>query len=84
MNLHHISLVITKQVYALDQEQSGMSTMIVRDSKNFHISASVQFGIPYTYFMASVTRKFDADRTTKGGENGSSNPSKVKLRGAIK
>ena len=45
-------------MYEFDQEQSGMSTMIVRSTEKYHITFSLQFGIPSTYFMASITRKF--------------------------
>jgi hypothetical protein len=43
---------------ALNQEQSGMSTMVVYDSEKYHIMTSLQFGIPYTYYMLAVSRKF--------------------------
>lgn len=72
--------------YELDQEQSGMSTMLVRNTEKFHFSVSLQFGIPYTYFMASVTRKFDSESNTEDSEDTSNeNPKRpVKLRGSIK
>ena len=73
-------------MYALDQEQSGMSTMLIRDTEKFRITTSIQFGIPYTYIMASITRKFNEVSDTKDFENKSNKNSNhpVKLRGAIK
>ena len=63
-----------------------MSTMLVRDTEKFHFSVSLQFGIPYTYFMASVTRKFDNESKAEDSEDSSNKNAKrpVKMRGAIK
>ena len=63
--------------YALSEEESGMSTMIVRNGENFRLTASLQFGIPHTYFTASITRKFEANVKDKKREP-------LRLRGAIK
>ena len=46
------------EAIALEQETSGMSTMVVYDSEKYHIMSSLQFGIPYTYLVLSLTRKF--------------------------
>ena len=60
--------------------------MLVRNTDKFHFSISLQLGIPYTYFMASVTRKFDNESNTEDSEDSSNKNGKqpVKLRGAIK
>ena len=60
--------------------------MLVRNTEKFHFSVSLQFGIPYTYFMASVTRKFDNECSTDDSEDSANKNMKrpVKLRGAIK
>jgi len=47
----------TEEAFALNQEQSGMCTMVVRSNERYHATASLQLGIPYTYFMLSYTRK---------------------------
>jgi hypothetical protein len=41
----------------LVQEESGMCTMVVRDTEKYNMSLSLQLGIPYTYAMLSYTRK---------------------------
>lgn len=41
----------------LEQEQSGMETMVVRDMPGYHLTGSLQLGIPYTYAMLSYTKK---------------------------
>jgi len=71
-------------VYEFDQEQSGMSTMIVRSTEKYHITFSLQFGIPSTYFMASITRKFHQldEEEEENQSKRLKNP--VKVRGAIK
>lgn len=46
------------EMLALSQEQSGMATMVVYDSEKFRVMGSLQFGIPYTYLMVSIARKF--------------------------
>ncbi|XP_023330820.1 dnaJ homolog subfamily C member 11 isoform X2 [Eurytemora carolleeae] len=66
----NLSLIETSDSIALEQEQSGMETMIVRDTPKYHMVASVQLGIPYTYAMISYTRKIQ--------------DKKKKLRSAIK
>ena len=73
-------------MYELDQEQSGMSTMLVHNTDKFRFSVSLQFGIPYTYFMASVTSKFDKQSNSDDSEEETNKTSKqpVKMRGAIK
>jgi len=53
----NFDLVETSDSIGLEQEQSGMQTMIVRDKPGYHMVASVQFGIPYTYAMLSYTKK---------------------------
>ena len=55
---------------ALNQEQSGMATMVVRDTEKYHAMASLQLGIPFTYVILSYTRKMTEQ--------------KQKLRAAIK
>jgi len=55
---------------ALNQEQSGMATMVVRDTERYHAMASLQLGIPFTYVILSYTRKMTEQ--------------KQKLRAAIK
>lgn len=47
------------QALALTEEESGMSTMVVHNSEKYHLSASIQFGIPHTYLTISATRKFE-------------------------
>lgn len=37
--------------------QSGMNTMIIRDTTNLHLVASLYFGIPHTYAALSYTHK---------------------------
>lgn len=44
--------------------QSGMSTMIIRDTSKSHIVCSLYFGIPHTYCALSFTRKLP-ERETK-------------------
>ncbi|MCL4128914.1 UNVERIFIED_CONTAM: hypothetical protein GTU68_050335 [Idotea baltica] len=44
--------------------QSGMSTMIIRDTNRSHIVASLYFGIPHTYCAFSYTYKL-ADKEAK-------------------
>lgn len=44
--------------------QSGMSTMIIRDTNRSHIVCSLYFGIPHTYCALSFTRKLP-ERETK-------------------
>ena len=60
--------------------------MLVRTTDKFHSSISIQFGIPYTYLMASITRKFDKENSNEDSkdetETGTKKP--MKLRGAIK
>lgn len=50
--------------------QSGMSTMVVHNGEGWQFSASLQFGIPYTYVMAAATKKLKDPET--------------RLRGAVK
>ena len=72
-------------VYELDQEQSGMSTMLVRSTGKFHITLSLQFGIPYSYAMVSVTRKFDQEDDNEDEENQTKRVKQpLKVRGAVK
>jgi len=47
----------TQDSLELEQEQSGMETMIVRNTPGYNFVGSVQLGIPYTYAMLSVTKK---------------------------
>lgn len=47
----------TSDSLALHQEESGMCTMVVRDTEKYNTSFSLQFGIPYTYAMFAYTRK---------------------------
>ena len=42
----------------LTEEESGMCTMLVRDTEQYNTSLSLQLGIPYTYAMFSYTHKF--------------------------
>ena len=48
-------------------DQSGMSTMIVRDTEKYHTMAMLQFGIPHTYLVFALTRKFEAAKTKLRG-----------------
>ena len=48
----------TSDAFSLTEEQSGMSTMLVRTTEKYHLMLSVQLGIPYTYVAASMVRKF--------------------------
>ncbi|XP_071500871.1 dnaJ homolog subfamily C member 11-like [Diadema antillarum] len=41
--------------------QSSMTSMVVRDTKDSHLSCQLQFGIPNTFVSASYTRKFSTD-----------------------
>jgi len=71
--------------WVLDQEESGMSTMIVREGERFRFSFSIQFGIPYTYCNASVVRKFDPPLPpNQNGALAKKKPSNVQLRAALK
>merc|ERR1719481_213317 len=47
----------TEDSFMLKEEDSGMCTMIVRNSEKHQTTASLQFGIPYTYLMLSHTWK---------------------------
>lgn len=60
-----------------------MSTMIVKDMGKYHLMASVQFGIPHTYLMASVTRKFDAAADPSTNKAAAAHQ-QVRARGAVK
>jgi len=72
-------------VYELDQEESGMSTMIVRSTEKYHMTISLQFGIPYSYFMAAVTRKFNQEPDDEEDEHKTKRLKRpIKVRGAIK
>ncbi len=51
----------------VEQETSGMATMIVHDNDKYHIMSSLQFGIPHTYFTFSLTRKFQKPTTKLRG-----------------
>jgi hypothetical protein len=44
-----------------------MSTMIVRDTEKWHTMAMLQFGIPHTYLVLAVTRKFETAKTRLRG-----------------
>jgi len=68
--------------WVLDQEDSGMSTMIVREGERFRFTMSIQFGIPYTYFNASVVRKFDPPLPNQAVAK--KQPNNISLRGAVK
>ena len=43
----------------LVEEESGMSTMLIRNTEKYNTSLSLQLGIPYTYAMFAYTRKMD-------------------------
>lgn len=47
----------TNDAVAMNQEQSGMATMVVRDTEKYHAIMSLQLGIPFTYVMLAYTRK---------------------------
>ena len=51
----------------LIHNQSGMSTMVVRDTEKYHTMAMLQFGIPHTYLVFALTRKFETARTRLRG-----------------
>jgi len=68
--------------YALEQETSGMSTMVVREGERFRLTMSIQFGIPYTYLNASIVRKFDPLLPNQAVTK--KQPNNISLRGAIK
>ena len=41
----------------LNEEDSGMCTMVVRNTERYQTTASLRFGIPYTYAMLAHTWK---------------------------
>ena len=41
----------TEDSFMLREEDSGMCTMVVRNTERYQTTASLQFGIPYTYAM---------------------------------
>jgi len=41
------------------EDESGMCSMLVRDTPKYHATLSLQLGIPYTYAMAAYTRKLE-------------------------
>jgi len=47
----------TEDSYILREDDSGMCTMVVRNTERYQTTASLQFGIPYTYFMLAHTWK---------------------------
>lgn len=51
----------------LIHNQSGMSTMLVRDTEKYYTMAMLQFGIPHTYLVFALTRKFETARTRLRG-----------------
>ena len=42
-----------------EEEVSSVSSMMVYNSKNYNAMVSLQFGIPQSYFLLSVTRKLE-------------------------
>ena len=42
----------------LEEEQSGMNTMVIYNSDKYHLATSLQIGIPHTFFNLSFARKF--------------------------
>ncbi len=48
----------TQDAFDFREEQSGMTTMIVRTTPKHSFSFSMQLGIPYTYMSFSATRRF--------------------------
>ena len=69
---YHVEIksLMSFQDMVLIHNQSGMSTSIVNDTEHYHTRAMLQFGIPHTYFMVALTKKFEAAKT--------------KLRGCVK
>jgi len=47
----------TEDSFLLREEDSGMCTMVVRNTEKYQTTASLQFGIPYTYAMLAHTWK---------------------------
>jgi len=47
----------TEDSFMLREEDSGMCTMIVRNTEKHQTTASLQLGIPYTYIMLAHTMK---------------------------
>jgi len=47
----------TEDSLFLEEEDSGMCTMVVRNTERYQFTATMQFGIPYTYAMLAYTRK---------------------------
>ena len=42
----------------LEEEQSGINTMVIYNSDKYHLATSLQIGIPQTYFSLNFARKF--------------------------
>ena len=42
----------------LEEEQSGMNTMVIYNSDKYHLATALQIGIPHTFFNLSFARKF--------------------------
>ena len=51
---------ILKAIF-LNEEESGLSTMLIYNSEKYRLMGSIHLGIPYTYVMCSVVRKFAKD-----------------------
>jgi len=47
----------TEESILLEEEESGMCTMLVRNTERYQTTATMQFGIPYTYAMLAFTWK---------------------------
>jgi len=60
----NLSLLETENTFALEEEQSGMETMIVRSTGSYSLTGSVQLGIPYTYALLSCSKKFNDNKNT--------------------
>jgi len=50
-------LAETDESILLKEEDSGMCTMVVRNTERYQTTATLQFGIPYTYAMLAYTWK---------------------------
>lgn len=49
----------TSDQFIFSEESSGMATMLVYNTERLRMVASLQFGVPHTYFLLSATKKWD-------------------------
>eukprot|EP00095_Tigriopus_kingsejongensis_P005439 maker-scaffold224_size251237-snap-gene-0.18 protein:Tk05439 transcript:maker-scaffold224_size251237-snap-gene-0.18-mRNA-1 annotation:"-like protein subfamily c member 11" len=51
----------TDEAFLLQQEQHGMSTMLVHNGESYRFMGSIHLGIPNTFMMLAISRKLEGE-----------------------